>query len=102
MKNFILWLAGFFQDQAGTASSKRLGAYFGLFLMYRQVVGSMAGVDINETVFFTVTAFTFAMWGLTIPEWFSPKSSMLQGAKIESSSTTTTENKSSEIKPAQP
>jgi len=83
MKKFISWFCGFFEDQAGTASSKRVGAYFGLFLMYKVVTASLSGTTISDVVWYGTIGFTFGMWGMTLPEWFSPKGSMIGGAKIE-------------------
>ena len=42
MKALILWLAGFFQDQSNSASSKRATLYVCLWFMYLQV---NAGID---------------------------------------------------------
>jgi amino acid permease len=99
MKKALIWFAGFFEDQAGTASSKRVVVYVALLMMFQQVQGSLAGKSINDTVFYGTIATIFATLGLTIPEWFSPKGAMLGGAKIETTSTTTTKDTSVKTEP---
>lgn len=84
MKDFFKWFAGFFEDQAGSASSKRVILYVFLLMFVQQVEASIHGTAVNETIFFGTIGTIFAISGLTIPEWFSPKGSLLQGAKIES------------------
>ena len=77
---FITWVKGAFEDQGGTLSSKRIAGYYSLFLLTNLVNKSLSGATVNDTVLFVIATFTFLMFGLTIPEWFSAKGENLQGS----------------------
>jgi hypothetical protein len=62
--------------------------------MYKEVAAHLSGTTISDVIWYGTIGFTFGMWGLTVPEWFSPKGSMIGGAKIETSTATTTIDKS--------
>jgi multisubunit Na+/H+ antiporter MnhE subunit len=53
---FIRWIAGAFEDQAGTASSKRFVLYICLFFMWMLVNGSLDGKPIDQEILFTIGA----------------------------------------------
>src|SRR3990167_5696522 len=47
---FIQWFAGFFEDQKGSASSKRLVLYVTLWFMYLQIQAGIAGKITDTTM----------------------------------------------------
>lgn len=69
MKTFIKWLSGFFEDQAGTASSKRAGLYwaFGL-LTYMIVKGSQ-----QLEMYWGVVGIILVFGGFATSEFFNNK-----------------------------
>jgi multisubunit Na+/H+ antiporter MnhE subunit len=52
MKKFINWFAGIFEDQAGSASSKRITLFIALFFFWMIVKGSLEGKTVNQDVLF--------------------------------------------------
>lgn len=68
----LKWFAGFFEDQAGSASSKRFALYFALFELHLIVKGSLGGKAVDEQVLFTVAAIIGAALGFSTLEFFRP------------------------------
>jgi hypothetical protein len=70
MKNFLKWFAGFFEDQQGTASSKRAVLYFCCFFMFLIVNGSLNGKPIDQLVLFNVSGIILFCIGAVTSEFF--------------------------------
>ena len=66
MKKFFIWIGTMFEDKAGVVSSKRVGFFICLFILYHAVKNPVA----NEIAIYTVAALAFGLAGLTMPEWF--------------------------------
>jgi hypothetical protein len=66
MKTILKWFAGFFEDQKGTASSKRAGFYwaFGL-LTYMVVKGT-----VNMEMFWGIVGIVLTLGGFVTTEFF--------------------------------
>lgn len=73
MKKSIKWIAGFLEDQSGSASSKRLVLYICLFYFYMLVKGSLEGKVINEEILFTTGGIILFCIGAVTSEFFKPK-----------------------------
>lgn len=69
---FIKWFAGFFEDQAGSASSKRAAMYICLFYLYLIIRGNLAGQTVDEMVLFSVCGLIVAALGFSTSEFFAP------------------------------
>lgn len=82
----IRWFAGFFEDQAGSASSKRAALYFALFELHLIVSGSLGGKPVDQTVLFTVAAIIGTAMGFSTMELFKPRA---QDIKKEQTTTET-------------
>ena len=67
MKKFFIWLGTLIEDKTGVISSKRVGFFICLFILYHAVKNPVA----NEIAIYTVAALAFGLAGLTMPEWFS-------------------------------
>ena len=67
MKKFLIWAGGALEDKQGAASSKRVGFFICLFILYQAVKNPVA----NEIAIYTVAALAFGLAGLTMPEWFN-------------------------------
>lgn len=68
----ITWFAGFFEDQAGSASSKRAALYIALAYLYIIIDGNLKGKTVDEMVLFSVCGIIVAALGLSTSEFFSP------------------------------
>lgn len=66
------WFAGFFEDQAGSASSKRAALYICLFYLYLIIKGNLAGGTVDQTVLFSVCGLIVAALGFSTSEFFAP------------------------------
>ena len=67
MKTFFVWLGTMIEDKTGVISSKRVGFFICLFILYHAVETPVS----NEIAMYTVAALAFGLAGLTMPEWFS-------------------------------
>lgn len=74
MKTIIKWFAGFFEDQAGSASSKRATLYICLFFMWRIVENSIQGKSLadKDVLYFVVGIILFCLGAVTA-EFFKGK-----------------------------
>jgi hypothetical protein len=70
---FFTWIKGAFEDQAGTASSKRVILYWSMFLLTYMVTKSIGGVPINMEVFWGIVGLVLAGLGLVTSEFFKSK-----------------------------
>ena len=77
----IKWFAGFFEDQANTASSKRLVMYIFVFLFYMQVKADIAGSTIDPQVLYATIGVILFCIGAVTAEFFN-------GMKTTSTKTT--------------
>lgn len=68
----LKWLAGFFEDQGGSASSKRAAMYIALAYLGIIINASTNGKPIDEMVLFSVVGIVVASMGLSTSEFFSP------------------------------
>lgn len=79
MKALIKWAAGFFEDQTGYASSKRLVLYIALFFFYMIVDGSLQGKPVNDQVLFTTGGVILFCIGAVTSEFFKKDDNAQQG-----------------------
>lgn len=70
MKSLFKWAAGFFEDQTGYASSKRLVLYIALFFFFLIVKGSLEGKPVNDQVLFTTGGIILFCIGAVTTEFF--------------------------------
>ena len=54
MKKVVLWIAAIFEDQKGSASSKRVSLFIAWFFMWMIVKGSLDGKPVDQQVLFTI------------------------------------------------
>jgi len=66
----IKWFAGFFEDKAGSASSKRAVLYMVIFFFYMIIKGSLEGKVIDQQVLFSVVAVILFCIGAVTSEFF--------------------------------
>ena len=52
MIKLVKWFAGIFEDQAGSASSKRITLFIALYFFWMLVKGSLEGKVVNQDVLF--------------------------------------------------
>jgi hypothetical protein len=74
MKTLIKWFAGFFEDQTGSASSKRATLYICLFFLWRIIENSIDGKKLGDTdiLYFVVGIILFCIGAVTA-EFFKGK-----------------------------
>jgi len=70
MSKFWKWFAGFFEDQKGSASSKRAVLYWSMGLLTYMVVKATAGATMNMEVFWGITGLVVVGLGLATSEFF--------------------------------
>jgi hypothetical protein len=86
---FIKWLAGFFEDQGDSASSKRLVLYIFTYIFWMQVKADIAGAEIDpQLLYATIGVILFCIGAITA-EFFN-------GLKTTNTKTTTTETEKKE------
>jgi hypothetical protein len=89
---FLTWFAGFFEDQGGSASSKRGTLYICLFFLWRIIEASLNGKDLaNPDVLYFVVGIILFCLGAVTAEFFKSK-------LPDVTKTTTTETASTEVK----
>jgi hypothetical protein len=71
MKTAIRWIAGFFEDQGNSASSKRIIVYVCLYYLYLMVQGMLSGKVIDQTVLFVVAGIVLFGIGAITSEFFT-------------------------------
>lgn len=75
MKTFFKWFAGFFQDQAGTASSKRATLYIALFFLWT-IIQYVVTKDLpfpDMMVLYSVVGVILVCLGIVGAEFFKSK-----------------------------
>lgn len=85
----IRWFAGFFEDQADSASSKRLVMYIFVFIFWMQVKADIAGAEIDPQILYATIGVILFCIGAVTAEFFS-------GIKTTNTKTTTTETEKKE------
>jgi hypothetical protein len=73
MKTLIKWVAGFFEDQGDSASSKRLVMYIFTFIFFLQVKADIAGVKIDPQILYATIGVILFCLGAVTTEFFSDK-----------------------------
>jgi hypothetical protein len=68
---FFRWFAGFFEDQKGSASSKRGTLYYCLFLLYMLTKGSLEGSNIDHMLLFGIIGLILFLVGAVTSEFFN-------------------------------
>ncbi len=61
---FVNFIAGFFSEENGKSSNKRIGSLFLLYLIYRQVTAQLTGVDVSLEFFQTIVGLYAVSVGL--------------------------------------
>jgi hypothetical protein len=77
----IKWFGGLLEDQAGSASSKRLVLYIFTFIFYMQVKADIAGSEIDPQILYATIGVILFCIGAVTAEFFS-------GMKTTSTKTT--------------
>jgi hypothetical protein len=75
---FFKWFAGFFEDQAGSASRKAAAGYWGLLMLTYMIYKSVNGIKIDMEIFVMVISFTGGMFGLILLERFAKQTMTLK------------------------
>jgi len=71
MKKFIKWVAGFFEDQRGSASSKRAVLYWAMGLVtYMVVKNATTEITMNMEMFWGLIGLVIVGLGLATSEFF--------------------------------
>lgn len=70
MKPFFKWAAGLLEDQAGSASSKRIGFYWAFALLSYMIVKSTNGSVVNSEMFWGVFTIILVGYGMITSEYF--------------------------------
>lgn len=73
IKKAIDWFLGFFEDQNGSASSKRLIAYIGMYFLYMIVKKSLKGGNVDFNVLLVVAGLVLFGLGAITAEFFKEK-----------------------------
>jgi hypothetical protein len=70
MKTFFNWAAGIFEDQKGSASSKRIGFFWAFSLLTYMIVKSTNGSSVDGEMFWAVFTIILVGYGLITSEYF--------------------------------
>lgn len=73
---FFNWASGFFQDQHGSASSKRLAVYICLYYLFLLVKAATKGIAVNEQVLYTVGGIILFGIGAVTTEFFNKNNNL--------------------------
>jgi len=73
MKTIIKWFAGILEDQAGSASSKRLILFIFAYIFWMEVKANIAGIKIDEQVLYATIGVILFCIGAVTSEFFSDK-----------------------------
>jgi hypothetical protein len=65
------WFAGFFEDQKGSASSKRAALYLSFGLLYLLVNGSLEGKSIDINILLVIGGLILFLVGAVTSEFFN-------------------------------
>ena len=68
---FFKWFAGFFEDQKGSASSKRMTLYGSMYFMYMMVKASLEGVKVDFNLLIVVSGIILVCLGVVTAEFFN-------------------------------
>jgi len=74
MMKLTKWFAGFFEDQAGSASSKRLVLYIFVFIFWMEVKANIAGSKLDEQILYATIGVILFCIGAVTSEFFKTKS----------------------------
>jgi hypothetical protein len=69
--NFFTWFAGFFEDQKGSASSKRASLYVLLYFMSLIVKGSLDGKVVDLNLLLIIGGMILFLVGAVTSEFFN-------------------------------
>jgi hypothetical protein len=69
MNPIMKWAAGFFEDQKGGASSKRVGFYWAFALFTYMVIASVNGRAVNMEIFYSTLGIILLGYGLIRSEF---------------------------------
>ena len=64
------WASGLLEDQAGSASSKRLGFYWAFLLLTYMIIKSTNGAKVDSEQFWAVFTIILVGYGLITSEFF--------------------------------
>jgi hypothetical protein len=69
-KAFISWASGIFEDQQGSASSKRVGFFWAFSLLSYMIYKDIHGAKVSSEMFWAVLTIILAGYGLITSEFF--------------------------------
>ena len=69
----VKWFAAIFEDQKGSASSKRVSLFIAWFFMWMIVKGSLDGKAVDQQVLFTIAGIILFLIGAVTAEFFNDK-----------------------------
>lgn len=70
MKILIKWFAGFFEDQSGSGSSKRIALYVCLWYLKIMITGSLESKPIDQTLLAAIVLVILFCLGAITSEFF--------------------------------
>lgn len=73
MNSFWTWGRGIFEDQRGSASSKRIGFYWAYLLITYMVIASVNGRAVNMEIFYAIFGLILIGFGVITSEFFKKK-----------------------------
>lgn len=91
MKSIIKWFAGFFEDKAGSASSKRATLYISLFFEYVIIQGNLEGKTVDDMLLYVNTLVILFCLGAVTSEFFKENVSLISSSKTSVTKTETKE-----------
>jgi hypothetical protein len=77
MKKLFQWLAGFFEDQGNSASSKRLVLYIFVFIFGMEVKADIAGAEIDPQILYATIGVILFCIGAVTAEYFKDKTDIM-------------------------
>lgn len=83
MKKLIKWFASIFEDQAGSASSKRIVLFISMWFLHDIVSGSLNGKAVDQQVLIAVVLLILFCIGAITSEFFKPGNSLLKSDGVQ-------------------
>jgi hypothetical protein len=80
----IKWMAGFFEDQTDSASSKRLVLYIFVFIFWMEVKANIAGIKVDPQILYATIGVILFCIGAVTAEFFKKDDSTTSSTKTTS------------------